>query len=295
MIIACLVGGLANQMGIYAAARALAARHNVPLKLDLQKINKDRLRNYELDKLRITAGIASPREIRAVARISPYPLVNKYRRSLARVFPLTEPNVFVERSLIFDENFFHLPDNIYLKGNFPSIRYYERIGELLQEEFQLALPLSAESSRWLDKINDTCSVSLHVRRADYVDNPKTNKFHGALGVGYYETAVQWMRSHLEQPAFFVFSDDLNWAREHIRAQGSEIHYVDCNDARTAYQDFQLMRSCHSHIIANSGFSRWAAYLNRNPRKIVCMPRRWVAVDCLNDEDLAPADWVRIEN
>ena len=188
-----------------------------------------------------------------------------------------------------------MPDNIYLKGNFLSIKYYAPVYDRLQKEFQLALPLSEQSNRWLERISKTNSVSLHVRRTDYVNNPKTSKFHSVLGLEYYARAVAWMQDKLEQPEFYVFSDDQEWARAHIKTPGSSTYYVDCNNADNGYQDFHLMRNCRSHIIANSGFSRWAAYLNSNPNKQVCMPSRWFSEERIGDSDVAPESWVRIDN
>lgn len=295
MIIARLAGGLANQMGIYSAGLALATKLNTVVKLDLHKVNRDKLRNYELDKLGITATIATPRELRTVAHVSHYHIANKYRAFFGRLLPIPEPRVYREKYLYFDEHFFDLPDNIYLKGNFLSIKYYEPIYDLLLNEFELSKPLSKQSNRWLDMITQSNSVSIHVRRNDYVTDLKTRNFHSVMTIDYYLRAIQWMQNNLENPTFFVFSDDAEWPKKHIRAPGSTLHFVDCNDTANGYQDFELMRNCQHQIIANSGFSRWAAYLNRNAHKKVCMPTQWFAEKRIADSDVGPQDWKRIDH
>jgi hypothetical protein len=294
MIIAQIVGGLANQMGIYAAARALAEHHGVPLKLDLEDLARDKVRVFELDKLHTRIEIATPDEVRAVSGKSRFRFINRMRRSIRKRLSLKNDNVYREKSLHYDPAFFDLPANVYIAGNFPSIQYYANIFPLLRQEFTLQRELSAESTAWLNKITAATAVALHVRRTDYVNNPKVIAVHGSLSVAYYERAIKLLLQRIPHAEFFVFSDDPVWARDNIRVP-APTHYVDCNDAANGYQDFELMKNCQHYIIANSGFSRWAALLNPSADKLVYMPKRWTIEALLRDEDLGPPDWIRVDD
>ena len=137
------------------------------------------------------------------------------------------------------------------------------------------------------------SVSLHIRRGDYANNPKTRSYHGLLDLGYYRKAIEHIEQSVTSPEFFIFSDDLEWVRDNLNSE-SVMHVVDANGPEDGYQDYHLMQNCKHHIIANSGFSRWPAYLNDYSEKIVCMPKEWFQRD-FPQIDAGPLEWVRIEN
>lgn len=294
MIIARLAGGLANQMGIYAAACSLARQHGVPVKVDLEGLAQDKLRCYELDKLATDIAIATPEEVRAVAGFSQSRRINKLKKSIDKRLGTRLLRIYREGSLHFDPAFYQLPANTYLFGNFPSYQYYRPVFESLQQDFRIGSPLSDQSREWLAQITSCNAVSLHVRRTDYVDNPKAAQYHGSLGLPYYEKAVAFMQSQTGDEEYFVFSDDHQWVRQHLQIPG-KVHLVDCNGVDQGYQDFELMRNCRHHIMANSGFSRWAALLCEHTDKIVLRPRQWTTDALLRDEDIGPESWILIDN
>lgn len=294
MIIVKLIGGLANQMGIYAAGRALSVQCNVPLKLDLSSLADNQHRMYELDKLNIKAEIAMPEEIQQLSRESRFHMIDRIKKSLKKRLHIKNPHIYKETSLVYDANFLQLSAPVYVLGSFPSLLYYKSIFGLLRNELSIKLPLSRNSQIWLDKISSTCSVAMHFRRGDYVSNPKATAFHGVLGLRYYEAAVNLMRNKYPQAEFFVFSDDMEWVKNNITFTGV-FHYVDCNNAENGYQDYWLMRHCRHHIVANSGFSRWAALLCDYPDQQVIRPARWTTHELLRDEDIGPSSWILIDN
>ena len=291
MIIARPVGGLANQMSVYAAARALAEKHNVPLKIDLAGLTEDKL--HELEKLSIKLDIATEDEIKKVSRISSNKFVEKIKKKLRRKLGLNF-GVYKESTLSFDDGFFDLQDNTYIWGNFASIKYYDPIISILRNEFKVKSLLSDETKKWETKIKNCNAVSLHIRRGDYANDTKTREYHGLLPISYYEEAIEEIMKRTEAPEFFIFSDDLEWVKESLKVNCC-MHFVDANDSQNGYQDYHLMLQCSHHIIANSGFSRWPAYLNDKQDKIVCMPKVWFKGDSIEDGDLGVADWVRIAN
>ena len=113
-------------------------------------------------------------------------------------------------------------------------------------------------------------VSLHVRRGDFVKSKR------ALDAGYYKRAIMYMRRHLREPLFLVFSDDLDWVRKHLDV-GDNCIYVNEGRNLQDYEELFIMSSCQNNIIANSTFSWWGAWLNRNPKKMVIAPGRTVNV------------------
>jgi hypothetical protein len=132
---------------------------------------------------------------------------------------------------------------------------------------------------------------MHVRRGDYASNPKTGATHGLCSLDYYEEAIRYISERVEQPIFFIFSDDINWVKCNLKVD-FPCQYVDHNKSMESFNDMRLMSLCQHHIIANSSFSWWGAWLNPGQKKIVIAPRRWF-LNSNNVEDLYPASWVRL--
>jgi hypothetical protein len=105
--------------------------------------------------------------------------------------------------------------------------------------------------------------------------------------------MQTINDRLSNPTFFVFSDDIAFARENL-PKGDNIVYVDHNDEANGCEDFRLMSACSHNIIANSTFSWWGAWLNPNPAKLVCAPMSWHNINPdVSYPDLIPPSWMRI--
>lgn len=296
MIIATLMGGLGNQMFQYATARRLANRHNTQVKMDLSwyTMQRDPSRQYELDHFRLEQTFVPDVErvrfpktpITKAARII-YAICCRYRKP--RPYDLV-----MEKNASFDPKIRTLPDNIVLIGYWQSYRYFNDIRTILIEDFRLADPLSAEDKRVADKIESAPSVAIHIRRGDYVTKMKTRMFHGCCSPAYYHKAIEYISQRMLKPHFFVFSDDMQWAREHIRTHHN-ITYVDHNTPNFGWRDLTLMRLCRHNIIANSSFSWWAAWLNTYSEKIVVGPEKYYVSKIQNryTKDLFPSGWVRL--
>ena len=281
-------------MGVYAAGRALSLQCGERLKLDLSGFERDPLRKFELDKYNTQIEIATPEEIKLVTGESRFIVLNIIRKKIEKHFHIRNPSIYKETTLSFDPSFFKLKAPIYIIGNFPSIHYYRPIFDLLKKEFSISRPLSQASQRWLERIYATCSIAVHVRRGDYVSNPKIAAVHGFLGGDYYEQAFKIMRNKYREGEFFIFSDDPDWVRDNLKPDGV-VHYVDCNDSDNGYQDYWLMRNCKHHIIANSGFGRWAALFGEYQHQEVVRPARWLTSKELKAEDIGPSSWISIDN
>ena len=146
--------------------------------------------------------------------------------------------------------------------------------------------------RLLNEVRRSMAVSVHIRRGDYVSDPHTNRFHGTCSVDYYNAAFDVIASEVKEARFFVFSDDPQWARENIKPP-SEAVFVGRNTTQPDYEDMRLMLNCRHHIIANSSFSWWPAWLNSSSDKVVVAPRRWVADPKQAVLDVLPETWVSI--
>ena len=158
---------------------------------------------------------------------------------------------------------------------------------------------SGEIARILEDIRSCCSISLHIRRTDYLSNP----YLSPPPLEYYLRSMAEMEGRLraagapqESLRYFIFSDDIEWARQNLRPALPHVH-VDINDGGTGYFDLELMRNCRHHIIANSTFSWWAAWLNEHAEKIVIAPRIWFNREegdrYHTDDALIPGSWLRI--
>ncbi len=185
------------------------------------------------------------------------------------------------------------PRGTYIDGLFQSYRYFANYSQEIQRIFTVQTPVSEQNREMLDTI--ACAwknaVSLHVRRWDYITLDTANKWHGTCSIGYYESAIQMIQEKLGSPIFFIFSDDISWCRENILfPEWVSVHFIDHNSSAW-HEDLRLMYSCSHHIIANSTFSWWWAYLGKNPEKIIIAPKKWLQTDSFSTSDLIPTTWI----
>lgn len=169
-------------------------------------------------------------------------------------------------------------------------KYFIDIADEIKKEFVLKNDFSAKAKEYLQRIENSNSVSLHIRRGDYVANKKINAYHGVCGLDYYNEAMKIIKEKINNPIFFVFSDDIHWAEENLK--GTEFVFVSCPEIEDV-EELILMSKCKHNIIANSSFSWWGAWLNKNPEKIVIAPKRWFNDKKAEQINIAPANWLRI--
>ena len=299
MIVSRIWAGLGNQLFQYAAGRSLAAHHRKAFKIDCRwfglTVPGETPRHYELDYFNIHAEKISELELRHF----PFTIIPKFKliRSflprwqlfLQKRVPHSHLHSYRELDFHFDSKFFDLPSQVYLIGYFQSERYFKPIEETLRKEFTFKIPPNAENQLLLDQIRSTPSVSLHVRRGDYVLDRRIHLHHGLCDLAYYKEAIQEMGKRVHDPHFYVFSDDIPWAQTHLSIR-YKVMYISHNQGKKAYEDLRLMSHCHHHILANSSFSWWGAWLNPRNDKIVIAPKKWTNVS-LNVTDLLPSGWI----
>lgn len=281
----------------YAAARRLAIRNNSELKLDLS-ILKNRQdgatsRVYELKHLNTKATIATPLEVAEYTRIyknwAQATLVRLRRIAGLAVF---HPNVYVERHFHFDSALLDAPDNSYLEGYRQSEKYFMDIGDIVRNEFAVITEQDEWNRQLAEEIKATESVSFHVRRGDFVSDKVTREFHGVCSLNYYKSAIDRITSQVRSPHFFIFSDDPAWVKENLEISNPAT-FMDHNGPDKGHEDLRLMGLCSHHIIANSSFSWWGAWLGTHPSKVVIAPMRWFKDESINTSDLLPETWIRM--
>jgi len=293
MIIVKLMGGLGNQMFQYAAARSLALRHGTALKLDLSFLEGnqagDTARTYKLDCFCIAAERASRREARTMSGRSNAFLATTF----ARLFQKKAADLadYHEKSFHFDLQLLTQPDNVYVEGYWQSELYFVDISEIIRQDFTLRTPLTDKNRELADEIRAVNSVSLHVRRGDYVLCEKIRAKHGISSLEYYMRAEDRVAQTQERPHFFVFSDDPKWVADNLKLR-HPARYVSHNGSM-AHEDLILMSLCRHHVIANSSFSWWGAWLSTGTDKLVIAPDRWFNDPSINTSDLIPSDWQRL--
>ncbi len=290
MICVRLNGGLGNQLFQYAAGRALALRHNTDLLLDISflQLNKPGVtkRIFELNHFNHIGQIATKSESRTLPYLH-------HIASLSHLF--TPWYTYIENNT-FNTAFMDLPDQTYLVGYWQSYRYFSNIVNQLIADFIPRKIMSSANLLLKDKIITTKSVAFHVRRGDYVSLHSAAKYHGALPLSYYTNAIMRVSAQINYPQYFVFSDDPVWCRANLPLEESNTTYVTHNAGNDAWQDLLLMGYCRHHVIANSSFSWWGAWLADQCygilQRLVVAPEHWFIGK--NEKDLSdrfPHHWV----
>jgi len=181
--------------------------------------------------------------------------------------------------------------NVYLEGNFQSYKFAQEVEQRVRAEFRFRNPPADQNLETLNHIKAAENpVSLHVRRGDYKFNKGGQEL---LPIEYYSQAMQVLQQKVSNPTFFVFSDDIPYAREAL-PRAERMVFVDHNDEANGHEDLRLMSSCRHNIIANSTMSWWGAWLNSDPTRLVCAPGVWRNPK-ISYADLIPPDWLRVAN
>ena len=291
MVISNIIGGLGNQMFQYAAGRALSLRLGVQLKLDIRAFSGYSLhQGFELRRLFDSdVEIASNDDLKVV--------LGWQKAKLAqRILKRPQLKRFRCKSYVIEPSFNYwvgintLKENIYLDGYWQSEQYFIQFVDKIREDFIFKLPLSNKNVDIAEKISQVNAVSLHVRRGDYISDKK-NAFIGVCSLDYYKTAVEKIKTQVDNPVFFVYSDDINWVKNNLVLDKTAV-FVSHNRGNEGYNDMRLMSLCKHNIIANSSFSWWGAWLNADPNKTVIAPSQWFASG-KDDRDLIPTGWLKI--
>ncbi len=285
-ITSILYGGLGNQMFQYAAGRALSLRHQVPLCLDIEWFSRKQdsatVRTYQLSIFKnITATIdetSSTLHFRGI--------IKHIKKHLPFSHTIQEPH------FAYWPGFSQLTPPIVLDGYWQSEKYFMDFEKEIRHDFTFPdLPEKVKeiSSQILNTPN---SISIHIRRGDYISNPQTQAFHGNLQQRYYSDALKIIKNNYGNTTIFLFSDDPQWTRENFDCCGNDATIIDLVSPDAPHLDMHLMSLCRHHIIANSSFSWWGAWLGQEGGLTIA-PRRWFADTSVDTSDIIPEKWIQI--
>lgn len=289
MVVTQLLGGLGNQLFQYAMGRAVAIRHGTVLKLDKSKFDGYRLRSFALDHFSIEATELTSAEYRDLGLPERRTRIG---RLMSRLLASSSIPMILERGFAFDPTALDAPGRCYLQGYWQSPKYFASIEPTIRREFSFRDALTGSSLDAANEISQSLAVSVHVRRGDYVSNPTTSQYHGICGPEYYLAAEARLREQLGELTLFLFSDDPDWAQHNLGFRSRTV-ILRHNGPERDYDDLHLMTLCQHHIIANSTFSWWGAWLCRNSAKRVIAPKQWFREAASSADDLIPDEWIRI--
>ena len=287
-IILKLNGGLGNQMFQWALARMIEETTDMSVYLDMSYFTHGYARPFELDIFKLEPKLVedfwTKLKLNIIWRL-------RSRLKWEEFLGLT---LYSEAKFNFDQNIHRIKANTFIEGFFQSERYFKCVEKQLREDFVFAKAPDAENSRLKADICSENSISLHIRRGDYVQKKRYQNVYATCSLDYYKRGVEYIAQNHPNPTLFIFSDDIEWVKENLKLPYQSV-YVSHNTGEKSFEDMRLMSSCKHNVIANSSFSWWGAWLNANPEKVVIAPKKWFNDEKIVQTDVIPENWVRLDN
>lgn len=291
MIKVILQGGLGNQMFEYAAAYALAQKMQRTFALDLSFMDvfehKPWCRPYGLSVFSLHNATTFTHDKHIMVRLLPR------LRTWCR-----QHGISTFCRYVFEmERLESVPkyNSLILFDYFANCHLFEQYREDLLQAFVFAEKPNESNAKYLKEITETNSVSVHIRRGDYLNSVNNNVFYHPT-VEWYRRAIEKIEQEVIEPHYYFFSDDIAWVKDQF-SDVRDATFVDINQGKNAYNDMRLMSACKHNIIANSTFSWWGAWLNTNSQKIVIAPQKYYKDENSNKkyiDHMIPTNWITIE-
>ena len=279
MKIVNIKGGLGNQMFQYAFGKLINAdAYDISWFQESKKNPNITPRQYELGIFNCNPNILTQKQHNKIVK----------NNKLLRLFGIKTGLKKINETPVNIYNKIYLTQKFgFFDGYWQCAKYYTKIRTQLLHDFTIKDKPNLKNKKMLDLISNTNSVSLHIRRGDYI---KLSETHGVCDQEYYKKAIEFICKKTKNPHFFLFSDDINWVKNNLKIK-HPFTIVDFNHDQASFWDMVLMKNCKHNIIANSSFSWWGAWLNENPNKIVIAPKNWWADG--TKTDIVPKKWTRI--
>ena len=274
-----IVGGLGNQMFQYAYAKTLQQK-GYDINIEVSAYKRYKLHGgYQLDKYNISL-----------------PAVNKqyYLVKVLNKLGFGVSGIIKEESFLFDKKLFNISDNHFIEGYFQSEKYFLHIRDELIKDFIIKGDMS-QYTKYIESLilSEEITVSLHVRRGDYISDISSNAIHGTCDLEYYRKSIELVNDKFKDIKYFIFSDDIDWVEVNLKIDNAV--YINSIDKRIPHEDIYLMSLCNHNIIANSSFSWWGAWLNSNSKKLVIAPQKWFRDKKMDiqSKDIVPTSWIKV--
>ena len=299
MKIVNIKGGLGNQMFQYAFALALGKKNpKERIMIDTQLYHNSFVKEFrgnnfyhngfEIKRLFSDANlpIATWKDI---IRVSYYIPNYVFSRAARKFFPKRKREYLqaLTDAYVYDRDVLESNMFSYFDGYWNSLQYFDEYKNDVVDAFKFPPFDTEENIEFANKLGKENSVTIHVRRGDYLNIPV---YQGLCNLDYYKKAISEVKGKIKDPVFFVFSNDQEWCRENLKEllEGYEVIYVTNNKGNDSYRDMQLMTLARCNILANSSFSWWGAYLNIRKDNIAIVPEKWVNMPC---DKLYPNNWI----
>jgi hypothetical protein len=287
-------GGLGNQLFQYSFLKALEIKYKCnDVKADLSfftDVKNDNVRVPRIEKLNIKINKAVSSDLKNVCLLkqSGNPMSLAYK---GRVFA---EKTFNSKYYFESDRSYRDPKNLleyeYFDGYWQSWKYLKGIEEIVRREITLKNDLSEKTEETIKKIKSQNAVFLGIRRGDYLASAKNRKHYGSFGIEYYLQAIDYIKKKVDNPVFYIFSNDIQWVKENMDLN-CDVIYRDDEEQTSDVEELFIMAACKHAIIVNSTFYWWGAWLIDNPDKIVIAPNKWFADD--KPIDIVPDSWVKI--
>ncbi|WP_139709049.1 alpha-1,2-fucosyltransferase [Aeromonas allosaccharophila] len=282
-------GGLGNQLFQWATFYSLSKKSGVPYFIDISHYARNgdhggfRLDNLQLGELPIVmkSNLSKYLFEKVICRAClHWPKVSSISRK------------FVHEGLLDSDHIPVIPDGVYM-GFWQSHKYFYSCWDDLKK---IVIPkkISPRVKMLLEKMEHERVLSVHVRKGDYLTNKKANKAHGLCSLSFYRQALSYMKDVTDTRSVFVFSDNIAMAREELSFELSQFENVEFIEGNTQEEDLFLMSRAYHHIIANSSFSWWGAWLGEHKEQVVISPTPWYNIKPKYSSDPSLSTWVRID-
>jgi hypothetical protein len=281
-------GGLGNQLFQFITGYVLAKKNKINLRINIERLNFSN-RQFELDNFPEIYKLNIPK----INNYKFYKTLKIFRiYKLINFFLDKNINKFERSPFIFNEDLLKkkISKNLSITGFFQSEKYFIYYKKIVLKLLRFSKTKNKLLLNYLDLIKNRNSIAIHIRRGDYLNNPKVRHFHDILGESYYKKSIRHIKKSVKNPFFFIFSDDINLIKKKFLFLNKK-NYIFI-DTKSSISDLYLMSNCKHFIIANSTFSWWGAWLSKNKRKIVCAPKKWVKLKTPTP-DILPKSWVEI--
>jgi hypothetical protein len=282
MIIVRLSGGVGNQLFQYATALSLSRKNNFPLLIDSSSFHENSVRKFLIGDLIANLPVVHTSLVKTL--VEPrnwfvYTFLNLLnRKTIQRVH---------EKKLGYDNEIASLNITCYLKGSFISYKYFSDINDSLINSISFNEQIQANILSRFNNLLNCNLVCVNVRRGDFLDNSNLN----VCNITYYNKSILKARNLLGSSKFLFFSDDICWVKENFI--DDDFFYWDDNN-ENVLQSLFAMTLCSHHIISNSSFGWWGAWLNKKNDKQVFCPSRVLNDNSFPVEDYYPDTWIKID-